>query len=845
MKRNLVILMLLVLSVAAYGQLFINEIDYDQPGTDAAEFIELAGTAGTYNNVVIDLVNGNDGASYKTITVGNITLTNEADGYGFYVIGVAGVTNVDMTVTPAENLIQNGSPDGVQLTVDGTVVDAVTYEGELNDLSGNPMEIASVDRDDKWVGAADTSLSRIGLDGSPWAATANSPGAINTGQVLAAGTNYPPVADAGADQLVFVNETVTLDGSGSTDPNDNIAAYQWAMSWGTQISPTLSNANTAIATFTAPATVQDFHFELIVTDSLGEISRDTVVIAVREVQETKLIFSEYIEGSSSNKAVEIYNLDENSVNLGDYKVVRASNGGGWGSGSELVLSGTLAGNDVYVITNDGASDANITGNSDVTSDITWFNGNDALGLFLNDVLVDVIGDPNSDANFDAAGVTGAAVNHTLVRKASVEAGNSDWASSAGTTEENSEWIVYDIDVTSNLGSHTAGPVAYNFANATVTTAFPQAGSEIGITIDITPDTGVPAPSTVKVFYGTGGTQTNEADMWLDNGNTYAGNIPALSTGDIELEYYVAATGNGETVNSALKTMLVAGTVTNIADIHTNITAWDGQTKTIEGIITIGAGVLRNDMTSCYIQDESGRGLNLYNYELLADLTKGTKVKLVGEVDLYYSTVELKNFSYTIVSTGNARPDAISATPATANNDNYEGTLVTVTGTLSEVQDFSSSKNMILTSGTDSAIVKVWPTTGIDPSTYTIGTEYAITGVGSKYSSEHQLLVGYSDDITDDVSICEDCTPESFAINKAYPNPFNPSTTIEFSLTEASDYEISVYNIAGQNMSVLSSGYAQAGVYKYVWNASNFTSGVYFIRLNADNNVATQKVVLIK
>jgi hypothetical protein len=108
-----------------------------------------------------------------------------------------------------------------------------------------------------------------------------------------------------------------------------------------------------------------------------------------------------------------------------------------------------------------------------------------------------------------------------------------------------------------------------------------------------------------------------------------------------------------------------------------------------------------------------------------------------------------------------------------------------------------------------------------------------------------LLVGYASDITDQVGVCQDCVPEAFAINKAYPNPFNPTTTIEFSLLDASDFEVSVYNIAGQKMGVLTSGYAQPGVYEYVWNAADFTSGVYFIRLNADNNIATQKVVLIK
>ena len=845
MKRLLLITAVLMVASLAFGQLIINEIDYDQPSTDAAEYIELAGPAGTYNNVVVDLVNGNDGASYKTITVGNITLADESAGYGFYVIGVAAVTNVDFTVTPETNLIQNGSPDGVQLKVDGVIVDAVAYEGSLNDLSGNAMEVASTDYEDKWVGAADTSLSRIGLDSSPWVATANTPGAINTGQILSAGTNYPPVADAGPDQLVMVSTLVTLDGSNSSDPNDNIMSYEWAMVWGTQVSPTLTDANTAVATFTAPATTQDFQFELTVTDSVGEVSRDTVAIAVREPQDSKLIISEYIEGSSNNKAIELYNLDSNSVNMDGYVVKKASNGEGWATASELELSGMIEGHGVYVIANDEAIQA-ILDIADTTSSVTWFNGDDAIGLFLNGVLVDIFGDPNDGSvKFEVAGVAGAALDHTLIRKASIETANANWASSAGTNADNSEWVIYDMDYTSDLGSHTAGPVAFNFSNNTVTTTFPQAGSEISISVDITPDEGVSAPTTIKVWYGFDGTQANSADMWLESGTTYNGIIPSLAQGNKVLDYYVSASGGGETINSALYSVVVAGSVTDISDIHTNIGTYDGQLKTIEGVITIGAGILRDDRTSCYIQDESGRGLNLYATSLYADLTRGTKVKLVGEVDAYFTTVEVKDFSYTVVSTGNTLPDANSVDVVGANSADHEGTLTTVTGTFAELQDYSTSKNMILVTGTDSAIVKVWPTTGIDPSSYTIGENYAITGVGSQYYDDYQLLVGYASDIIETNGICDDCIPTEFGLDKAYPNPFNPSTTIEFSLMEASDMTISVYNIAGQRVDVLMSGYAEPGVYRQVWNAANFTSGVYFIRLEAGTNIATQKVVLIK
>ena len=842
----MLIVAVLMAASLAFGQLIINEIDYDQPSTDASEYLELAGPAGTYNNVVVDLINGNNGESYLTFNLGNITLADESDGYGFYVVGVATVANVDYTITsPITNVIQNGDPDGVQLKVDGTIVDAVAYEGSMNDLDGNAMEVASVDWTDKYVGGADTSLSRVGLDNSPWVATANTPGAINTGQTLASGINYDPTANAGPDQLVMINSTVTLDGSGSSDPNDNIETYLWTQVGGTTV--TLADASAESTTFTAPAATTDLLFELTVTDSAAASDKDTVLIEVREPQNSKLIISEYIEGDGgNNKAIELFNLDSNAVSLSGYSVKLASNGEGWST--EEVLSGTLAGNDVYVIAN-SSSIQSILDVADITSAVTYFNGQDAVGLFLNGVLVDVIGVPTqvieTGGGWDVAGITNATTNHTLIRKPSIEEANDDWSASAGTNADNSEWIVMDANSFGDLGSHTSGPVAYTFSNNVVTTAFPQAGSEIAISVDITPDEGVPAPTTVKVWYGFDGTQSNSADMWLESGNTYNGIIPALSEGNKALGYYVSATGGGETLSSAVYSMLVAGTATDISDIHTNIATYDGMTKTIEGVITIGAGVLRDDRTSCYIQDESGRGLNLYTGTLLTDLVRGARVKVVGEVDLYYTTVEVKDFSYSVVSTGNTLPASQNVSVPASATAELEGTLATLTGVLSEVKSYSGSKNLLITEDTDTAIVKIWETTGINADTLVVGTEYAITGVGSYYSDEFQLLVGYKEDITDDVGLCEDCLPTEFGLNKAYPNPFNPTTTIEFSIMEASDMSISIYNIAGQRVDVLASGYAEPGVYKQVWNAANFTSGVYFIRLEAGANVATQKVVLIK
>ena len=116
-------------------------------------------------------------------------------------------------------------------------------------------------------------------------------------------------------------------------------------------------------------------------------------------------------------------------------------------------TGTLADQDVYVITNSSA-DAGISAVSDATSGVTFFNGDDALGLYYDNVLVDVIGvigvDPGTA--WDVAGTTNATAEYTLVRKISVTTGNTDWASSAGTTVENSEWTVYPTDSFEYLGA---------------------------------------------------------------------------------------------------------------------------------------------------------------------------------------------------------------------------------------------------------------------------------------------------------------------------------------------------------------------------------------------------------
>ncbi len=171
-----------------------------------------------------------------------------------------------------------------------------------------------------------------------------------------------------------------------------------------------------------------------------------------------LFFSEYIEGSSNNKALEIYNPTSAPIDLSVYEVRQFSNGSSVVNNTE-VLTGTLDAGAVYVIANAGAA-PEISAVADITSNVTFYNGNDAIGLYKNGVLIDIIGTNalaesggSAFPNFDVAGVTGATAEHTLVRKSAVVIGNTDWAASAGTNEEDSEWMVYPQNTFTYLGWH--------------------------------------------------------------------------------------------------------------------------------------------------------------------------------------------------------------------------------------------------------------------------------------------------------------------------------------------------------------------------------------------------------
>ena len=85
----------------------------------------------------------------------------------------------------------------------------------------------------------------------------------------------------------------------------------------------------------------------------------------------------------------------------------------------------------------------------------------------------------------------------------------------------------------------------------------------------------------------------------------------------------------------------------------------------------------------------------------------------------------------------------------------------------------------------------------------------------------------------------------YSLQQNYPNPFNPTTTIRFSLPEASNIQLKVYNSIGQEVATLVDEFKSSGDHSIKWDAASFSSGVYFYQLFVSDQVLTKKMVLIK
>jgi len=207
----------------------------------------------------------------------------------------------------------------------------------------------------------------------------------------------------------------------------------------------------------APETTYQITLSAI-EDQAGNETTDTTITFTTTKASTSqapLLLTQYIEGSSNNKAIEIGNPTNQEVDLSQYEIRMATNGGDWRY--TCLLTGTIAPWKVYVIGNQDA-DQTILNEADTTHSVANYNGDDVVALFFNNELIDAVGNYGEDPGYawDVAGINEATRNHTLFRKAEIQYGTTNWTEAAGTNAEDSQWEVTEQDNYENLGTLPLG-----------------------------------------------------------------------------------------------------------------------------------------------------------------------------------------------------------------------------------------------------------------------------------------------------------------------------------------------------------------------------------------------------
>ena len=186
----------------------------------------------------------------------------------------------------------------------------------------------------------------------------------------------------------------------------------------------------------------------------------------------------------------------------------------------------------------------------------------------------------------------------------------------------------------------------------------------------------------------------------------------------------------------------------IANIQENINMYNGQIIIIQGTVTIGTGIINNNQLNVFIQDNSGKGIMLFDYNIQpayqTDLIRGNLILVSGEVNEYNGTTEIKDFTYNIINTGNSDPDA-TILDLGINNNIFEGTFVQATGTIYEKYYAGGGTSFIIEDENENQLtVRVWDSTGINLDEYVVGDVLEACGAGGMYNGALQILAGYED-----------------------------------------------------------------------------------------------------
>ena len=296
----------------------------------------------------------------------------------------------------------------------------------------------------------------------------------------------------------------------------------------------------------------------------------------------------------------------------------------------------------------------------------------------------------------------------------------------------------------------------------------------------------------------------------------------------------------------------------IASLLDDLDSYVGQIVEIDGVVTIPAGKLRTNFTEAFLQDESGKGIILYNSQLDTSFTRGDSVLVVAEVDDFDGKPELIYSSITVLKE-NASIPVEEITVSEFNSLKYNYTFVKIWGkVISRSDPFGTNTGAnisIQDASGEVTTMRIWNSTNILFNTSNqlinleldsllqVGQIIEVSGIGGEYSGASQIQPAYATDIVEKL---EGQTGNFSASLSVSPYPFVPQLgeVIKYSYSFPSDARIKlrVFDMAGRLITTLYDEYRGISFYKEAtWNGRDYLnrlvpSGTYIIHLDITDSL---------
>ena len=865
MKKLAILVMAIFMVSLCYGQnAWLNELHYDNFGTDVGEFLEIViENPGSYtlSGFTVSLYNGNGGAVYNSKTLNDFIVGNTNGNYTFYYY-----------VYPV-NGIQNGEPDGLSLDYQGTVIQFLSYEGTLTAEDGPANGLTSTDIGVSELGEIGESLQLSGTGSQYsdffWVDPApETPGELNNNQAFgtasaviikayAIGTEDIDMFYSMAMTSVSVGDyeltgtatitftAATIDG---TDPTlvhltdasqsmigdltlDTItdAANTTDYEFYAGVTPiALTNTlypsdghidNGILATFDATVTANDADNNVWVSDFDGAydgvVIYDNNIINEVTVDDQVLFVAERTEYNNLTELINPMILNSYSgfpitptvipgSNI-DMTILANTNPGEQWEGqlvvTENVVVAAIVEADLYMGSDDGWVTTFVIGdNVDIGYAATGTNLDAAVA---SGNPVDIVG--VVDWGFSGSYYR---INPRNANDITPSGGNPSvikaWA--LGIDEMD---VLYDLDMTS------ASPSSY-YLTGTVTITFS--------TLEIDGDE-------PRIVHLSGSSLDMIGDLILDN--IYDSNS------DTDYDFYAG--------------------ITPIALTNTNNPS-KGHILN-DRVATFSATVTANDAHSdVWVSDDTGayNGVLVFDYDFIDFVSVTDDVLFYATRDEFNNKTELVD-PVLLYSEGGEEviPSVITGLnidwTIPANTDPaeiWEGQLIIIENAVIQGidtdayvgTDDSGTTTFVIGDGVDFEYDVIG---ALLDSAVASGDPYDIIGVVDwNYTDEHyRINPRDASDIISTVSV--DPTPGNELVIQNHPNPFTGSTTISFSLPHNVVGEINIYNIHGQLVKTLIPEDQSATWNGLDDNGRDVANGIYFYTLDTGKDIITKKMILMK